>query len=180
MLVGVPGGRSVGLLLRAVGGRHSVSGAAASMPKAKTAPCTFCAICQREDPRTELLYEDANFVAFRDIRPAAQHHYLICPKRHVDSARSLVADDAELVERLMVIGKEVLGRQGVLQLDSPDCRMGFHWPPFNGIRHLHLHVLYPASEMSFISRTIFRPNTWWFVTPEWVVKRLEKMSRDEM
>jgi len=52
--------------------------------------------------------------------------------------------------------------------------LGFHWPPFHSIAHLHLHVIAPSDSMGFISRTIFRPNSWWFVTPEYVKERLSK------
>lgn len=42
-------------------------------------------------------------------------------------------------------------------------RMGFHWPPFNSISHLHMHVIYPISSMSYISRAVFKSGTFWFV-----------------
>lgn len=45
-----------------------------------------------------------------------------------------------------------------------DCRFGFHWPPFNSIKHLHLHVIFPESGMSFIGRQIYRPGTFYFAT----------------
>lgn len=35
-------------------------------------------------------------MAFRDIKPASTHHYLIVPKRHVQDAKALEPDDAEL------------------------------------------------------------------------------------
>lgn len=38
-------------------------------------------------------------------------------------------------------------------------RMGFHWPPFYTIGHMHLHVISPVSSMSFLSRYVaFNPS----------------------
>ena len=44
------------------------------------------------------------------------------------------------------------------------CRMGFHWPPFNSIKHLHLHVIFPESGINFIGRQIYRPGSFYFAT----------------
>ncbi|XP_046995809.1 adenosine 5'-monophosphoramidase HINT3-like isoform X2 [Schistocerca americana] len=73
------------------------------------------------------------------------------------------------IEDMVRIGKEVLEERGG---DVSDLRLGFHWPPFYSIGHLHLHVISPASDMSFVSQLIFRNNSWWFVSPEYVKSRL--------
>ena len=46
--------------------------------------CPFCAIVQKR-LSAEIVYEDENALAFRDIRPQAPVHVLIVPKEHVDS-----------------------------------------------------------------------------------------------
>ena len=43
--------------------------------------CIFCKIANGEIP-TDLLYEDANVVAFRDLNPQAPTHVLVVPKAH--------------------------------------------------------------------------------------------------
>jgi len=85
----------------------------------------------------KLPQQDVDFVAFRDYNPSALHHYLVIPKRHIDSVKSLSYEDVALVERMMEIGHHILNN-----LDVPDNsrRMGFHIPPFNSVDHLHLHV----------------------------------------
>lgn len=65
------------------------------------------------------------------------------------------------VERMVSIGKEVLAQQGGL---SDSARLGFHWPPFHTISHLHLHVISPEEEMGFIARGIFKKDSFWFVS----------------
>lgn len=62
----------------------------------------------------------------------------------------------------MIVTIDVISRN--LHLDPVSTITGFHWPPFNTVHHLHLHVIYPKEEMSYISRLIFRPNSYWFVS----------------
>lgn len=60
---------------------------------------------------------------------------------------------------MIEVGKNVLQENGG---DFNDVLLGFHRPPFNSVGHLHLHIISPASQMNFLSRLIFKPNTWWF------------------
>ncbi|KAH6921560.1 hypothetical protein HPB50_002225 [Hyalomma asiaticum] len=52
--------------------------------------------------------------------------------------------------------------------------MGFHWPPFTSISHLHLHVIAPVADMSMLARVIFMPGTPWFCLVEDAMDYLEK------
>ncbi|XP_023219082.1 histidine triad nucleotide-binding protein 3-like [Centruroides sculpturatus] len=78
----------------------------------KEANCIFCTIAHKEDD-TELLYEDEEFVAFMDIKPATPHHYLIIPKIHIKNVKVLTYEHKELVEKLVNIGTELLENQNV-------------------------------------------------------------------
>ena len=44
--------------------------------------CIFCKIVKGEIP-SKKLYEDADVLAFHDIRPVAPVHFLLIPKIHV-------------------------------------------------------------------------------------------------
>lgn len=48
-------------------------------------------------------------------------------------------------------------------LNPAETRTGFHWPPFNTVHHLHLHIISPISNISFIKRVMFKPDSYWFV-----------------
>ncbi|XP_035666322.1 histidine triad nucleotide-binding protein 3-like [Branchiostoma floridae] len=137
--------------------------------------CIFCTIARGEEPKTTLLHEDERFVAFRDRSPAAAHHYLIIPKEHMGNPATLTNKDIPLVESLAEVGNKVLQEQGG---NMEDKRLGFHWPPFNSIDHLHLHVLSPDSQMGFLSRLVYRP-AFWFVTIDKLLERLQAVPGDQ-
>ncbi|XP_025910394.1 histidine triad nucleotide-binding protein 3, partial [Nothoprocta perdicaria] len=134
--------------------------------------CVFCRIARREEPRTALLpcqYED--LVCFRDIKPDAPHHYLVVPVEHVRNCKTLKKEHIPLVKKMMEVGKNVLQHNNFN--DMNDVRMGFHWPPFCSIAHLHLHVLAPASQLGFLARLLYRVNSYWFITAEQLIERLQ-------
>ena len=134
--------------------------------------CIFCQIAAKEKEST-IVYEDNNVIVFPDIRPAAKHHYLVIPKLHLGNPKSLCGKDIGLVEHLITIGKQVLQDKNA---DKEDSRFGFHWPPFNSVQHLHLHVISPVSEMGFIARHVYKPGSWWFVTASWLLDFLRKQT----
>lgn len=107
---------------------------------------------------------------FQDIKPAAKHHLLIVTREHIRDCKSLLPTQVGLLDRLVQTGNKVLLER--IQKESPETanidkiekRLGFHWPPFHTVSHLHLHVIAPSNEMGFIAKTIFRPDSFWFVT----------------
>lgn len=104
---------------------------------ANTKPgCTFCGAHERPD-QFKIVYEDELLVAFEDIRPAAKHHVLVCPKHHVESVKALTKEDIPLLQAMQKAGSEILDGH---ETPSDERRMGFHIPPIVAISHLHLHV----------------------------------------
>ncbi|NXR08700.1 HINT3 protein, partial [Semnornis frantzii] len=59
--------------------------------------CVFCRIARREEPGTALFpseYED--LVCFKDIKPAAPHHYLVVPVEHLGNCKTLKTEHIPL------------------------------------------------------------------------------------
>lgn len=54
--------------------------------------CVFCDIINNKTA-TEILFEDENFVAFNDIKPASKFHFLIIPKKHIINTKALTTAD---------------------------------------------------------------------------------------
>ena len=138
-----------------------------------TLNCIFCKICSKES-KAEILYEDSDYVCFVDRKPASTHHYLVVPRQHIRDPRELNSSHIPLVERMMEIGKQVLGeREG----NSEEARIGFHWPPLILVKHLHLHVISPESEMGWLNRNvIFRKDSYFFISPPYMVDYLKKKN----
>ena len=137
--------------------------------------CIFCQIASGQKPETELLYNNDQYICFRDIRPVSKHHYLIVPIAHHPEAKYLTQGHTGMVQQMIDVGRNVLRTQGG---DLDDCRMGFHWPPFTSVKHLHLHIISPVSEMGFFNKhLIYRPNSLAFVTHDWLLNRLKTINQ---
>jgi histidine triad (HIT) family protein len=99
--------------------------------------CIFCRIARGEIPARKV-YEDDEMIAFHDIQPVAKVHFLVVPKRHIDSLLAAVPDDAALLGRLLARVPQLAREQG---LES-----GFRTVINTGAQggqtvfHLHLHV----------------------------------------
>ena len=119
------------------------------------------------------MYEDQDYVCFHDHRPSATHHYLIVPRNHIRDPKALTSEHLPIVERMVEIGKQILVDQGG---SVEEARMGFHWPPFTWVKHLHLHVISPESSMGWFARNvIFRVNSFAFVSHSWMSEHLKTM-----
>ena len=58
--------------------------------------CVFCKIVKDKCPDTKIEYESDHVVVIKDIRPAAKHHFLAIPKRHIDNVKCLKLKDKSL------------------------------------------------------------------------------------
>jgi len=99
--------------------------------------CLFCRIVARESP-AEVVHEDADILAFKDIYPKAPIHVLIVPKRHIDSLARLAAEDTELVGRCLLVARTLGERAGYAERGyRVSCNCG----PEGGqvVYHLHFH-----------------------------------------
>ena len=132
--------------------------------------CIFCKICCKE-AQAEVVYEDSDYVCFVDRKPVSKHHYLVVPRQHIQDSRALNSSHTPLVERMTEIGYKVLGERGG---NVEDARLGFHWPPFIFVRHLHLHVISPEGDMGWVNRNIvFRKDSYVFSSPAYLLNYLK-------
>ncbi|PBC34074.1 Histidine triad nucleotide-binding protein [Apis cerana cerana] len=116
-----------------------------------------------------LIKEIDNYVTcIKDIHPVSTHHYLILPKEHIRNAKQLKPEHIELYNKMLAAIDIISQKQG---LDRAVTRTGFHWPPFNTVSHLHLHVISPISNIKFYKRYMYEPGSCWFT--DYVKSRLQ-------
>ncbi|KAF6020032.1 HINT3 [Bugula neritina] len=142
---------------------------------ANSKKCVFCDIVNKvlvNGKETEILYEDETVVAFKDIKPATRHHYLVVPKEHLESPKTLTKDNLGLLNHMLEVGENVLVQQG-FQSDN-NKRFGYHWPPFNSISHLHMHALGNTEELGFFHKGMFMTGTPWFVSHQWLMTYIKQ------
>ena len=101
--------------------------------------CLFCKIINQEIP-SDMVHEDEQCVAFRDINPQAPVHIQIIPRKHIATTNDLGPDDAEILAHMLLTGKKLAASEGVA--DS-GYRLVFNCNAHAGqsVFHIHLHLL---------------------------------------
>ena len=99
--------------------------------------CVFCRIVARESP-ADVVYEDDQVLAFKDLYPKAPIHVLIVPKRHIESLATVEPQDAEVLGHCLLVAR-VLGEQ--TGYAERGFRVSCNTGPEGGqvVYHLHLH-----------------------------------------
>ncbi len=100
--------------------------------------CLFCKIVAGQIP-SDVVYQDGDVVAFRDIHPQAPQHILFIPRRHIASMTDLTLEDGPLLAKIYVAAKNVAHE---LQLEQ-GYRFLTNVGPDAGqsVFHLHFHLL---------------------------------------
>jgi histidine triad (HIT) family protein len=100
--------------------------------------CIFCKIVRGQIP-AQKLYEDEEFVAFNDIRPAAPVHFLIIPKDHIPSLAEVSQEHVSLLGRMLQLAPMLAAQQGLASGFKVHINTGKDGG--QEVFHLHLHVL---------------------------------------
>ena len=101
--------------------------------------CIFCKIASGEIP-SDIIYQDEEFIAFRDIQPQAPVHVLIIPREHISSLSGLTDTQALFTGRLILVAKHIAEKEGVAE---NGYRLVINCGAEGGqvVPHLHLHII---------------------------------------
>lgn len=99
--------------------------------------CIFCKIVAGQIPAKKI-YEDEDVIAFHDIHPIANVHFLIVPKRHIESLLTAQETDQALLGKLLAKAPALAREQGLGEGFRTMINTGAQGG--QSVFHLHLHV----------------------------------------
>jgi len=99
--------------------------------------CLFCRIVRKEIP-AQIVAENGDCVAFRDINPQAPVHILIMPRTHVATVAEVA--DATTIGKMTSLATELAEREGVAR---SGYRLVINTNADAGqtVFHVHMHLL---------------------------------------
>jgi histidine triad (HIT) family protein len=101
--------------------------------------CVFCKIVAGEID-AEVVHDEDEVLAFKDINGRAPVHVLVIPKRHVGSLEEVSVLPEGVARRLFEVSSEVAAKLGVGE-SGYAVRINNGPDAGQEVFHLHLHVL---------------------------------------
>ncbi len=101
--------------------------------------CTFCKIAAGQ-ARADIVYQDEQVTAFRDIHPVAPTHVLIVPNRHIESVNYANPEDESTLGHLFVVARQVaeaekIANRGYRLIVNTNADGG------QTVFHIHMHLI---------------------------------------
>ena len=88
----------------------------------------------------EILYEDEDAVAFTDINPQAPVHFLVIPRRRINSLARMTDGDSDLIGRVLRVCSIVAAQHGLAD-DGYRVVTNIGRAGGQTVDHIHFHVL---------------------------------------
>ncbi len=101
--------------------------------------CIFCKIVAGEIP-ADILYQDEEMIAFRDINPVAPTHLQIIPRKHIPSLAHLSGAESSLIGDMVNIANQLAKGTGI---SERGYRLVINCGEQGGqlVPHLHMHLI---------------------------------------
>jgi histidine triad (HIT) family protein len=99
----------------------------------------FLKIISREIP-ADIVYENDDVLAFRDLNPQAPFHVLIIPKIRVPTINDMEQQDVELFGKLFLAARDIAAEQGYSE-DGYRVVMNCNSAAGQTVFHVHMHML---------------------------------------
>lgn len=99
----------------------------------------FSKIIAKEIP-SEIVFQDDQVTAFKDIRPAAPVHILIVPNIEIPTTNDVLPEHEQMLGHLFVVAKQIAKEQGIAE---SGYRLIVNCRDDGGqeVYHLHMHLV---------------------------------------
>ena len=99
----------------------------------------FLKIISREIP-ADIVYENDDVLAFRDVNPQAPLHVLIIPKVHIRTINDMHSQDTELFGKLFLAARDIATEHGVAE-DGYRVVVNCNSAAGQTVFHAHVHLI---------------------------------------
>jgi histidine triad (HIT) family protein len=103
------------------------------------AETVFNKIIRHELP-ADIVYEDDEIIAFRDINPQAPVHVLIVPRTEIATVNDIRTEQAELIGKMVLTAQRIAAEEGIAE-DGFRLVINCNRHGCQEVYHLHLHLI---------------------------------------
>ena len=88
----------------------------------------------------DIVYENDNILAFKDVNPVTPIHILIIPKKEIPTINDISENEKSLIGEMFIIAGEIAKK---LKINKSGYRVVFNCNEDGGqtVFHLHMHLL---------------------------------------
>jgi len=101
--------------------------------------CLFCKMIEGAI-KPDIVFENEQVLAFRDINPQAPVHVLVVPKQHISTLNDLDDHHSQLVGQMYLAAQQVARQTGIAE-GGYRTVMNCNADAGQTVFHIHLHVL---------------------------------------
>ena len=101
--------------------------------------CLFCGIVNKK-VYSEIVYEDEQIIAFKDIKPTVRIHIILIPKVHIANLNELTFESSAIVGHIALVAKRLAEQY---EIASTGYKLLTNCGDDAGqtVYHLHFHLL---------------------------------------
>jgi histidine triad (HIT) family protein len=100
--------------------------------------CIFCKIAGKKK-KEEIVFENEEFLVFKDANPSAPVHLLIIPKEHLGAASCDIEGRSSVCGKIFPLARQIAQKMGVE--DSYKLVMNAGYSASETPDHLHVHLV---------------------------------------
>jgi len=115
---------------------------------------------------------------FKTKKPVSIHHYLVLPRGHCYTLASLDERHCKLIKEMETFGRKCI-EDRVVNLCERQLSIGFRRGLRFDQKHLHMHVIYPYSDIPMWARGLYNWKLANFYTPNELIEQIQKIKYDD-